>query len=232
MDSKLIKIFMIIPLTISADGQHDPADIPKFLQALKSGANHATGNRFPHTKMPTIRRLGHKALALLHRILIAKLNNAFNGYRAFSRKALKTLDQDFDPAYGVETEINYQLRKTKNAEIPTTVKYHEASSKANPLLQGLNLLWSILWTALTKRPTLTLTLGATSLATSITLFIHTLTIFNATRYVRLTYTTLAILLEIAATQLIAIAISIMNIVHYRSYNPATKTTNNTMGHVN
>jgi hypothetical protein len=232
MDSKLIKIFMIIPLTISADGQHDPADIPKFLQALKSGANHATGNRFPHTKMPTIRRLGYKALALLHRILIAKLSDPFNGYRAFSRKALKTLDQDFDPAYGVETEINYQLRKTKNAEIPTTVKYHEASSKANPLLQGLNLLWSILWTALTKRPTLTLTLGATSLATSITLFIHTLTIFNATRYVRLTYTTLAILLEIAATQLIAIAISIMNIVHYRSYNPATKTTNNTMGHVN
>jgi hypothetical protein len=84
--------------------------------------------------MPTIRRLGYKALALLHRILIAKLNDPFNGYRAFSRKALETLDQDFDPAYGVETEINYQLRKAKTAEIPTTVKYHEASSKANPLL--------------------------------------------------------------------------------------------------
>ena len=217
---------------LDADGQHDPTDIPKFLQALKSGADHAAGNRFPHTKMPTIRRLGYKALALLHRILIAKLNDPFNGYRGLSRKALKTLNQDFEPSYGVEIEINYQLRKTKNAEIPTTVKYHEASSKANPLLQGLNLLWSILWTALTKRPALTLTLGATSLATSITLFIHALTIFNATRYVRLTYTTLAILLEIVAALLIAIAISIMNIVHYRSHNPATKTTNNTMGHVN
>jgi len=223
---------MIIPLTILADGQHDPADIPKFLQALKSGANHATGNRFPHTKMPTIRRLGHKALALLHRILIAKLNNAFNGYRGLSRKALETLNQDFEPSYGVETEINYQLRKTKNAEIPTTVKYHEASSKANPLLQGLNLLWSILWTALTKRPALTLTLGATSLLISITLFIYALTIFNETRYIRLTYTTLAILLEIVATLLIAIAISIMNIVHYSDYNLAIKITNNTMEHVN
>jgi hypothetical protein len=58
-----------------------------------------------------------------------------------------------------------------------------------------------------KRPTLTSTLGATSLATSITLFIHTLTIFNATRYIRLTYTTLAILLEIVATLLISIAIT-------------------------
>jgi glycosyltransferase involved in cell wall biosynthesis len=192
---------------LDADGQHDPTDIPKFLQALKSGADHVAGNRFPHTKMPTIRRLGYKALALLHRILIAKLNDPFNGYRAFSRKALETLDQDFDPSYGVETEINYQLRKAKTAEIPTTIKYHEASSKANPLLQGLNLLWSILWTALTKRPALTLTLGATSLLISITLFIHTLAIFNATRYIRLTYTTLAILLEIVATLLIAIAIT-------------------------
>jgi len=157
--------------------------------------------------MPTIRRFGYKALALLHRILIAKLSDPFNGYRAFSRKALETLDQDFDPAYGVETEINYQLRKAKTAEIPTTVKYQEASSKANPLLQGLNLLWSILWTDLTKRHALTLTLGATSLLISITLFIHTLAIFNATRYIRLTYTTLAILLEIVATLLIAIAIT-------------------------
>jgi glycosyltransferase involved in cell wall biosynthesis len=57
---------------LDADGQHDPTDIPKFLQALKSGADHAAGNRFPHTKMPTIHRLGYKALALLHRILIAK----------------------------------------------------------------------------------------------------------------------------------------------------------------
>jgi len=97
MDSNLIS---------SVNGQHEPVDMPKFLQALKSGADHAVGTA------SSIQR---------------------------SRKALETLDQDFDPSYGVETEINYQLRKTKTAEIPTTVKYHEASSKANPLLQGLNL---------------------------------------------------------------------------------------------
>jgi hypothetical protein len=129
MDSNLIS---------SVDGQHDPADIPKFLQALKSGADHAAGNRLPHTKMPTIRRLGYKALALLHRILIAKLNDPFNGYRALSRKALKTLDQDFDPAYGVETEINYQLRKTKNAEIPTTAKQGKLPTpRTQPSLMSL-----------------------------------------------------------------------------------------------
>jgi hypothetical protein len=50
-------------------------------------------------------------------------------------------------------------------------------------------------------------LGATSLATSITLFIHPLTIFNITRYIKLTYTTLAILLEIVVALLAAVAIT-------------------------
>jgi glycosyltransferase involved in cell wall biosynthesis len=191
---------------LDADGQHDPADIPKFLQALKSGADHAAGNRFPHTKMPTIRRLGYKALALLHRILIAKLSDPFNGYRALSRKALKTLDQDFDPSYGVETEINYQLRKTKTIEIPIKVKYHEASSKTNFMVQGLNVLSTIIWTAITKRLLLNIVISTTCISVSTVLFIYVLSIFNTTRYIRLTYTTLAVLLEIIGALLLAIMI--------------------------
>jgi len=195
---------------LDADGQHDPADIPKFLQALKSGADHAAGNRFPHTKMPTIRRLGYKALALLHRILIAKLNDPFNGYRAFSRKALETLNQDFDPSYGVETEINYLLRKIKAIEIPIKVNYHEASSKTNFIIQGLNIVTTILWTAITKRPFLALALSLISTCLSIILFVNVVSLFNTTRYIRLTYSTFAILLEIIGTVLMAIII--MNII--------------------
>ena len=72
----------------------------------KAGGQHRW-KQLPTYKDATISRLGHKALALLHRILIAKLNDAFNGYRSLSRKALETLNQDFEPSYGVETEINY-----------------------------------------------------------------------------------------------------------------------------
>jgi len=156
--------------------------------------------------MPTIRRLGYKALALLHRILIAKLSDPFNGYRALSRKALKTLDQDFDPSYGVETEINYQLRKTKTIEIPIKVKYHEASSKTNFMVQGLNVLSTIIWTAITKRLLLNIVISTTCISVSTVLFIYVLSIFNTTRYIRLTYTTLAVLLEIIGALLLAIMI--------------------------
>jgi hypothetical protein len=94
--------------------------------------------QLPTYKDATISRLGHKALALLHRILIAKLNDAFNGYRSLSRKALETLNQDFEPSYGVETEINYQLRKTKKAEIPTTAKQGKLPTpRTQPSLMSL-----------------------------------------------------------------------------------------------
>ena len=80
---------------LDADGQHDPTDIPKFLQALKSGADHAAGNRFPHTKMPTIRRLG---------------------YRALSRKALETLDHIQGPKSG--TVVFFPTRKRPQQNSP------------------------------------------------------------------------------------------------------------------
>ncbi len=94
--------------------------------------------QLPTYKDATIRRLGYKALALLHGILMAKLSDPFNGYRDLSRKALETLDQDFDPSYGVETEINNRLRKTKNAEILTTAKQGKLPTpRTQPSLMSL-----------------------------------------------------------------------------------------------
>jgi hypothetical protein len=45
------------------------------------------------------------------------------------------------------------------------------------------------------------------MAASATLLTYVTLLFNTTRYIRLTYTTLAILLEIAATVLIAVAVA-------------------------
>jgi len=192
---------------LDADGQHDPADIPKFLQALKSGADHAVGNRFPHTKMPTIRRLGYKALALLHRILIAKLSDPFNGYRSFTRRALETLNQDFDPAYGIETEINLRMSQLKTKEIPIQIKYNRESSKEIFILQGLNIFWSIIWTYLANNPLKTVITGVLTLAGSALFFDIVVFLFNITRYIRLTFTTIAGVLEIVGILLIAVGIS-------------------------
>jgi len=193
---------------LDADGQHDPTDIPKFLQALKSGADHAAGNRFPHTKMPTIRRLGYKALALLHRILIAKLSDPFNGYRAFTRRALEMLNQDFDPAYGIETEMNLCMSRLRTIEIPVHIKYYRESSKEIFILQGLNIFWSIVWTYLSNKPIKTIMIGVLTFVASVLFFDTVVSLFNITRYIRLTFTAIAGVLEVVGILLIAVGISI------------------------
>jgi glycosyltransferase involved in cell wall biosynthesis len=191
---------------LDADGQHDPRDIPKFLKALET-ADHVIGYRFNNTKMPPIRRLGYKALAAMHRLLIDDVKDPFNGYRAFSATALKKLDTEFDPSYGVEIEINKTLKHLKKTYVDTTITYGEKTSKQNFVTQGLNLAWTIAWVWLTTNPTTTATLGIMSMATSAALFIHTSIIFNTTRYIRLTYTALSLILETVAMILIAIAIT-------------------------
>jgi len=43
---------------LDADGQHDPSDIPKFLQTLREGADMAVGNRFAKSRVPLYRKVG------------------------------------------------------------------------------------------------------------------------------------------------------------------------------
>jgi len=49
----------------------------------------------------------------------SKLSDPFNGYRAFSRKVLETLDQDFDPSCNVK---HYILRKKLRIKSEAVIK--------------------------------------------------------------------------------------------------------------
>jgi hypothetical protein len=189
---------------IDADLQHDPDDIPKLLEPLTQGkAEHAIANRFPQTKMPLIRLIGYKLLATLHALLIKPLPDPFNGYRAFTHKALHQLDRDYDPSYGIETEINHALRNIPTTNVPSKIHYTTHTSKANFLLQGLNLAWTIAWTWITHNPTKTLIVAATLYTASALLTAHVAVLFNLSRYIRLTYTALALTLPTIATTLTA-----------------------------
>ncbi len=189
---------------LDADGQHNPQDIPRLLQPLLSGeAEHAAANRFAGgTRMPLLRKIGYKLLAAQHALLIKPMPDPFNGYRGFTRRALELLDRSLDPSYGVETEINHALRNLPTAHVPVKVEYGPAS-KAGMLLQGLNLAWTITWTWINHNPLPTLMLAATLYAASTALAAHVAALFNASRYIRLAYTALALTLPTLATALAA-----------------------------
>jgi glycosyltransferase involved in cell wall biosynthesis len=192
---------------LDADGQHDPRDIPKFLQALKNGADIAVGNRFAQSKVPLHRKIGIYAIRALLRLLGAKAGDPENGYRAFTRKALEVLDREIEETWmGISSQTVYIAAKNKMkiAEVPVTVTYGPGTSSENFLAHGLSIAWTLIWTAFAKNPAIPLAAGAAALALSITLFSYACFIFNISRYIRLAYTTLAILSGIVATPLIAV----------------------------
>jgi hypothetical protein len=71
------------------------------------------------------------------------------------------------------------------------------------LIQGLNLAWTITWTWITHNPTKTLLLAATLYTASTLLTAQVAVLFNLSRYIRLTYTALALTLPTIATTLTA-----------------------------
>ncbi len=97
-----------VVITLDSDSQHDPCDIPRFLQCLKE--NHADvviGSRTlgDNNEMPLVKRVGNWGLNVLGRVFFGiKSTDTQCGFRAYDRKALETIDFDLD-SYAICTEI-------------------------------------------------------------------------------------------------------------------------------
>ena len=90
-----------IIVMIDADGSTDPAEIPRFVEALTSGADFAKGSRFApgagSTDITPLRKLGNKLLGLAVNIIYGtRYSDLCYGYNAFwARHA---------PAFGLQAE--------------------------------------------------------------------------------------------------------------------------------
>jgi len=193
---------------LDADGQHDPQEIPLFIQALESGADIVIGNRFGWSEVPAYRKAGIYVIRAVLRLLGVKVSDPENGYRAFTRKALELLVKELNETWmGISSQTVYiaAKKKIKMAEVPTRITYSPGTSSERPLVHGLSIIWTIVWTWLTDNPIKTFVLGVFFLVISVALLSYVAVLFNTTRYIRLTYTTLVVLSEMIAALLIAVA---------------------------
>jgi len=195
---------------LDADGQHDPSDIPKFLQALREGADMAVGNRFVKSRVPLYRKLGIYIIRFTLRLLGVKVADPENGYRAYTRKAVEILHPQLDEIWmGISSQAIYLAAKSrlKVGEVPTKVTYGPDTSSEMPIIHGISIIWTIIWTWLTHHPVRTIIIALIILSISIFLYSYIIFLFNLTRYIRLTYTMSAILLIIISTILLSIGIT-------------------------
>jgi glycosyltransferase involved in cell wall biosynthesis len=82
---------------LDADGSTDPAEIPRFVQALNDGADFAKGSRFRagggSDDITPLRRLGNWGLNTLVNVLLGtRFTDMCYGYNAFRREVLADLD--------------------------------------------------------------------------------------------------------------------------------------------
>ncbi|WP_336135440.1 glycosyltransferase family 2 protein [Natronomonas amylolytica] len=154
-------------VTIDGDGQHDPGDIPKLVEAQQSsGADIVIGSRFADgadTDIPTYRRAG---LAVVNALTNAGLRLRYSspgvsdtqsGFRTYRRSAIEAivLADDIGTGMGASLDILFQAAREGNdiEEVPTTIDYDiDDPSSQSPLVHGLGLLQAIFLEVVPGRP--------------------------------------------------------------------------------
>ncbi len=208
-----------ILITLDADGQHDPNDIPKLIEPiLKDEADIVIGSRFlaGEKEIPKTRELGVKILTRLTEVTSKyNLTDAQSGFRAYNKKAIQLI-QPREKGMGVSTEILLKAAKhnLRIKEVPTTIKYKglETSSKGM-LSHGIEVALSIIKIASIEHPLKYYGIpGAIIFLASLILWFKQLQIFTQTRQVVTTITLPAIALTLIGLILLTTAIILYTIV--------------------
>ena len=148
---------------LDADGSTDPAEIPRFVEALKQGADFAKGSRFmPGAGSSDISRLRQVGNYFLNKIVNLIYGTRYTdlcyGYNAFRRECLSVMDLEvgddstdlgamrWGDGFEVETLINVRIAKAGLvvAEVPSFEhSRHFGDSNLNAFSDGIRVLRTI-----------------------------------------------------------------------------------------
>ncbi|MBI2476618.1 glycosyltransferase family 2 protein [Candidatus Uhrbacteria bacterium] len=131
-----------IAVTLDADGQHLPEEIPALIAPLSHGHDVVFGSRMLERKghMPRMRRVFQRLSNYLTFVLFgAWVTDSQSGFRAFSRRALEKIHVHTDHME-VSSEIVSEVhrKKLRFTEVPITSVYTDYSlSKGQSLRVGV-----------------------------------------------------------------------------------------------
>jgi glycosyltransferase involved in cell wall biosynthesis len=178
-----------VAVTLDADGQQDPKEIPILTEPiLKGKADIVIGSRFlgeteKKNGIPAYRRLG---IGVITKLTDAASNSAISdaqsGFRAYGRKALESLILS-ENGMGGSVEILMEAKKLdlKIVEVPIGCNYQGLgkTSSNNPLRQGVSVVMSIVRLVVEGKPLVYLGVpGAVSLVTGVFFGIWMLEIYS------------------------------------------------------
>lgn len=130
-----------VVITMDADGQHDPADLPRFMEAYqRTGIPVLIGNRMTaNDTMPFVRRMTNRFMSwLLSREMGQYMPDTQCGYRLF-RCDVIPLVITHSERFAAESEILLHVaeRGIRIDAVPVATIYRGEKSKINPIKDTL-----------------------------------------------------------------------------------------------
>lgn len=203
-------------VTIDADGQHLPDELPIVLEPVLTGkADICIGSRYLQdtSNTPKYRRLGHKffnmATSLPSGIFVS---DSQSGFRAFSLRALEILNFS-SSGFSVESEMQFLAKENglRVVEVPITIRYLD-KPKRSATQQGIGVLNGILRLAGQYRPLLFFSVpGLFLLIAGFAWGIYVIERYRQYQELAVGYTLITLLLTIMGMILITTGISLHSI---------------------
>jgi glycosyltransferase involved in cell wall biosynthesis len=212
--AKAEKIGANVTITLDGDGQHDPKEIPRLIEAMRaSGADIVVGSRFMNQgndkiHVPLYRALGNKVLSML---TDRHVSDTQSGFRAYSKTAVRCL-RPTETRMGVDSEILMKARANglKMIEVPINVNYNVMkASKQNFLLQSGQVLLGIARYSSNRRPLLFYGLpGLTALIMALGIWIEVFQLIMKTGQLTISFVFTAAVLTTVGLFLLSVSLTL------------------------
>ena len=138
-------------LEMDCDFSHDPADVPRLIQAAEDGADLVLGSRYVDGgkvgNWGVVRRGISLGASLYTRALLMPIHDPTGGFKCFRRRVLETIDLDAvaTRGYAFQIELTYRaLRKGfRVVEVPITFIDREAGHSKMSRTIVLEAAWKV-----------------------------------------------------------------------------------------
>ncbi len=137
-------------IALDADTQHEPSQIPRFLNELEN-VDVVLGYRKLSKEMPLILKFGNWVINQTTKLLYGiNLQDTQCGYRAFTGEAYKKIRWKASN-YSMESEMiaNIGKKKLKFREIPIKTIYAD-KYKGTTIIDGIKIVFNLFWWRLSK----------------------------------------------------------------------------------
>ncbi|MFC2044604.1 glycosyltransferase family 2 protein [Chloroflexota bacterium] len=146
-----------ILVIIDADSQHNPEEIPSLINAVVEGSDVVIGSReTQRNNIALYRRFGQGILSRMTAVASQKkLHDTESGFRAYSKKAITTLElKETGMAVSSEIVSEAAAKGLEITEVPISVIYHKDGSTLNPVRHGVGNINRIMVMISERRPLL------------------------------------------------------------------------------